>query len=115
VLITVGFIILVAWASVVLVAASHHGRPVRRVHCIAVAIGVVGALLVMPGLLIGNFGLPASWSYRWLGFAGRLGYAGLALVVFGAGAWLLLDTAFIWRERRRVVPFVFRRRRGSEG
>jgi hypothetical protein len=115
VLITVGFIILVAWASVVLVAASHHGRPVRRFHRVAVAIGVVGILLVMPALLIGTFGLPASWSYHWLGVAGRLGYAGLALAVLGAGSWLLLDTAFVWRERRRVFPFAYRRRHGSEG
>ena len=114
-LITIGFIILVAWASVVLVAASHHGRPVRRLHRAALAIGVVGVLLVMPALLIGSFGLPASWSYRWLGFAGRLGYAGLTLVAVGAGTWLLLDTPFVWRKRRRVFPFAFRRRRGSEG
>ncbi len=114
-LITVAFIIFVAWASVVLVAASHHGRTVGRFHRVAVAIGVLGVVLVMPALLIGSFGLPAGWSYRWLGFAGRLGYVGLGLAVVGAGTWLLLDSAFVWRERRRVFPFAFRRRRGSEG
>ena len=58
-LITVGFIILVAWASVVLVAASHHGRPVRRPCRIAVVTGLLGVLLAMPALLVGSFGLPA--------------------------------------------------------
>jgi hypothetical protein len=75
--------------------------------------GVVGILLVMPALLIGSFGLPASWSYRWLGFVGRLGYVGLTLVVLGAGTWLFLDTTFICRERRRVFPFLFQPRPGD--
>jgi hypothetical protein len=114
-LVTAGFITVVAWASVVLVTASHHGRPVRRSHRVAAAIGVAGVLLVMPALLIGSFGLPAGLSSRWIGYAGRIAYAGLALTALGAGAWLLLDTAFVWRERRRVFPFAFRRGRGSEG
>ncbi len=113
-LITIGFIILVAWATVVIGAASHHGRTVRRSYHIAVSIAIIGLLLLAPVLLIGTFGLPQGWSYRWLLIAGYLGYSGLILAALGAAGWLLLDTTFVWRERRRVFPFIFRRPPGSE-
>ncbi|GEM_PF-5207774 len=113
-LITIGFIILVMWATVVLVPATEHGRPVRRPHHGAILVGVVGLLLVTPVVLIGTFGLPQGWSYRWLLFAGRLGYTGLSLAMLGAAGWLLLDTAFVWRQRCHVFPFMFRRPPDSE-
>jgi hypothetical protein len=112
-LIMVAFVVFAAWGSVVLAAAIHHGRVVRRAHHVAVAVAVVGVLLVMPVLLIGTFGVPGS-RYWWLGVAGSLGYAGLTLLALSAGAWLLLDTRFVWRERRRILPFLFSRRPGGE-
>lgn len=114
VLITVAFIIVLGWASAVLVAASHHGRILGRTHGVAIAFCVLGVLLVLPGLIIGTYGLPTRWSFGWLGFVARLGYAGLTLAAIGAAGWLLLDTTFVWRERRRVFAFVYRRRPGSE-
>jgi hypothetical protein len=114
VLITVAFIVLVAWASTVLVAAGYHGRLLGRAHHIAIAFCALGVLLVLPVLIIGTYGLPTSSSFRWLGVVGRVGYAGLTLVALGAAGWLLLDTAFVWRERRRVFPFAYRGRHDSE-
>lgn len=111
---TVVFILIVAWATMAMVAAGHHGRVLGRAHRGAIAVAVLGVLLVLPALVIGTFGLPTSWSFRWLGVAGRLGYAGLTLVALGAAGWLLLDTAYVWRERRHVFAFAYRRP-GSEG
>ena len=111
--ITVASILIVAWASAVLGAASHHGRVLGRGHRVAFTVGAVGVLLVLPVLILGTFGLPAGWSFRWLGVIARIGYGGMTLVVAGAAGWLLLDTAFVCRERRRIFPFACRRRAGS--
>jgi hypothetical protein len=103
------FVAGVAWLMVVTVAAIQHGRAVSRPYRVAAALAVLGVLLVLPALFIGAYGLPANWPHQRLGFVARLGSVGLVLAAAGAGAWMLLDTAFVWRERRRVFPFAFRR------
>jgi hypothetical protein len=112
--ITIAFVVGLAWSTIVIVSAVQHGRTVGRTHRVSIAIGLVGVLLVLPALLIGTYGLPVSWSYWWLGVVARVGYVGLGLVGCAAVLWLLLDTAFVWRERHRVFPFAFRRPPGSE-
>ena len=109
-LITAVFIILTAWASFVHAAASHHGRQLGRIHRAATAISMLGASLAFPVVLIGSFGLWEHRPHSWLGWSATLGYTGLALIVCGVLVWLLLDTAFVWRARRRVFPFAYGRR-----
>ena len=113
-LITVAFIFLVAWFTFVLGAAIHHGRVVHHAHRAAIGCAALGVLLVLPVLIVGSFGLPTGWSFRWIGVVARLAYVGSVLVALAAAGWLLFDTAFVWRERRRVFPFAYRRPPGSE-
>jgi hypothetical protein len=112
--ITIAFIVGLAWSTVVVVAAVQHGRTLGWPYRVAIALAAIGVLLVSPGLLVGSYGLPANWSYQWLGVVARIGFVGLALAGAGAACWLLLDTIFVWRERHRVFPFAFRRPPGGE-
>lgn len=113
-LLTIAFIVGLAWSTIAIVSAAQHGRTVGRAYRISLGLGVAGVLLVLPALVVGTYGLPASWSHQWLGIVARVGYMGLILVIIAAVFWLLLDTAFVWRERHRVFPFAFRRPPGGE-
>lgn len=65
--ITIAFIIGFARSTIVIVSAVQHGRTVGRAYRVSIALGVFGVLLVLPALLVGTYGLPASWTYQWLG------------------------------------------------
>jgi hypothetical protein len=107
-LFTVVFFVGVAWSSGVFVAAGQHGRTVRCPYRVAIVVAVLGLTLVLPAVLFGAYGFPGSWSLRRIVIAARIGQVGLSLIEAGAASWLLLDTAFVWRERHRIFPFAFR-------
>jgi hypothetical protein len=113
-LITIAFIVGLAWSTIAIVSAAQYGRTVGRAYRVSLGLGVVGVLLVLPGLVVGTYGLPASWSHQWLGIVARVGDIGLILAISAAVLWLLLDSAFVWRERHRVFPFAFRRPPGGD-
>lgn len=100
--------IFVAWAAFISTAASHYGRVLQGVHRIARLVGIAGAVLSMPAILMGTFGLPTGCSWHWLGTAAQVGYFGLALAIAGGAAWLIADSLFVWQHRRQVFPYVFR-------
>ena len=114
-MLTIAFNVFVAWATFTMAAASHHGRTLHRVHRIARLVGIAGVIVLTPAILFGAYGLPTGSSWQWFGTTARVGYLGLALAMAGGATWLIADSTFVWQQRRRVFPFVFRRPPGGEG
>lgn len=106
-MLTVTFVLVVAWSGFAVGTAAVFGRRLRRVHRAASVAAAVGVALILPTVVLGAYGFPTGMSTRSILAIARTGSVGLPVTEVAGVSWVATDTAFVWSARRRLFPFAY--------